>query len=83
MYNYKTYGTCASNILFDVKDGKVTNVQFVGGCRGNSKGVSNLVEGMEIDEVITKLKGTPCHGDTSCPDQLARALEIYKENNKN
>lgn len=78
---YKTHGTCSQAIQFDVDDdNKVRNVQFVGGCHGNTQGVSILVEGMDVDEVISKLKGIDCGGrGTSCPDQLARALEEYKE----
>jgi uncharacterized protein TIGR03905 len=78
---YQTHGTCSGSIQFDVTDdGKVCNVKFVGGCDGNSKGVANLVEGMPIDEVITKLKGISCgYKKTSCPDQLALALEQYKK----
>lgn len=75
---YTTKGTCSRKITFDVVDGKVTNVQFVMGCHGNTQGVSALVEGMDIHEVINKLKGIDCNGrGTSCPDQLAKALELY------
>ncbi|MBQ4558264.1 MAG: TIGR03905 family TSCPD domain-containing protein [Clostridia bacterium] len=81
MATYRTHGTCSRAINFDVVDGKVTNVEFIGGCAGNTNGVAKLVEGMEIDEVINRLKGIPCRGNTSCPDQLARALEEYKNNN--
>lgn len=76
MYEYKTSGTCSQLILFDVENGKVKNVQFIGGCNGNLKGISALVEGMDVSEVITRLEGTTCGGKaTSCPDQLARALK--------
>lgn len=75
---YTTKGTCSRKITFDVVEGKVTNVQFVMGCHGNTQGVSALVEGMDIHEVIDKLKGIDCNGrGTSCPDQLAKALELY------
>jgi len=80
MYSYRTSGVCSSQILFDVKDGKVTNVQFVGGCPGNTTGVAKLVEGMEVDEVIKRLEGIKCRPTTSCPDQLAKALKQYKQN---
>ena len=63
----------------DVVDNKVTNVQFVGGCTGNTQGVARLAEGRNIDEVIALLKGIQCRGGTSCPDQLARALEEIKQ----
>ena len=77
---YKTRGTCSRLIKFDVEDNKVKNVQFVLGCNGNTQGVSALVEGMDIHEVIKRLKGIDCNGrGTSCPDQLAIALEQYLE----
>lgn len=74
-YEYKTRGTCASKILLDVEDGIVRSVRFIGGCNGNTQGVAKLVEGMPVDEVITRLKGIRCGmKQTSCPDQLAEAL---------
>ena len=79
MYNYKTHGTCSRQINFDVVDGKLTNVNFVGGCNGNLQGIGALVEGMSVDEAIARLKGISCNGrPTSCPDQLATALLQYK-----
>ena len=79
-YEYKTKGTCSQRIFFDIEDGKVKNVQFQGGCNGNLKGIGSLVEGMDIDEVITRLEGTTCGmKPTSCPDQLAQALKKAKE----
>ena len=79
MYEYKTSGTCSQRILFDVEEGKVKNVQFIGGCNGNLKGIGALVEGMDIDEVIARLEGTTCGmKSTSCPDQLAQALKEVK-----
>ena len=83
MYSFKTKGVCAQQINFDVVDGKVTNVQFLGGCLGNTTGVAKLVEGMKVEDVITKLKGIKCRPTTSCPDQLAQALELYLEQTKN
>lgn len=75
---YITKGTCSREITFDVVDGKLHNVQYLGGCNGNLQGVSALVEGMEINEAIAKLKGIKCgFKQTSCPDQLATALEQY------
>ena len=77
--NYKTTGVCSMQIDFDVVDNKVTNVKFVGGCSGNTQGVSALVEGMDVDEVINRLSGIKCgFKSTSCPDQLATALKQYK-----
>ncbi|MCX6642807.1 MAG: TIGR03905 family TSCPD domain-containing protein [Candidatus Bathyarchaeota archaeon] len=79
---YQTSGTCSEKIQFNIADGKVTNVEFVGGCEGNSQGISKLVEGMEIGDVIARLKGIDCDGKgTSCPDQLAHALEDYVNEN--
>lgn len=73
---YKTSGTCAQMINYDIVDGKVTNVSFIGGCNGNLKGISQLVEGMAVEDVIAKLEGTTCgFKNTSCPDQLAKALK--------
>ena len=78
-YEYTTKGTCARQILFDIRDGKVCDVQFVSGCHGNTQGVAALVEGMDVDDVITRLKGIKCGSKpTSCPDQLAVALEAVK-----
>lgn len=74
-YEYKTCGTCSQRILFDIEDGKVKNVQFIGGCNGNLQGISKLVEGMDANEVIDRIKGIKCGmKPTSCPDQLATAL---------
>ena len=76
---YKTKGVCSQEITFDVQDNKLTNVQFVGGCAGNTQGVARLVEGMEVDEAIRRLDGIQCGPrPTSCPDQLARALKPFK-----
>lgn len=75
-YTYKTQGTCAREITFEVEDGKVKNVSFFGGCNGNLKGIGSLVEGMEVEEVIKRLEGLKCgFKPTSCPDQLAKALK--------
>ena len=75
-FTYKTKGTCSREIAFEVENGKVTNVQFFGGCNGNLKGISALVEGMSIDEVIARVEGITCGmKSTSCPDQLAQALK--------
>lgn len=80
-YEYQTNGTCSRSILFDVEDGKVKNVQFIGGCNGNLKGIGVLVEGMDIDEVISRVEGIHCGmKSTSCPDQLAQALKMAKSN---
>lgn len=78
-YEYKTKGTCSQKIFFDVENGKVTNVQFLGGCNGNLKGIAALVEGMDVDQVISRVEGIRCGmKNTSCPDQLAKALKEAK-----
>ncbi len=79
-FEYKTKGTCSQKILFDIRDGKVHDVEFISGCHGNTQGVAALVEGMDVDEVISRLKGIRCgRKPTSCPDQLAVALESAKK----
>ncbi len=75
MYEYKTKGTCSREISFDLKDGKIHDVHFVGGCNGNLQGIGALVEGMDVNEAISRLEGIRCGAkSTSCPDQLAQAL---------
>jgi len=75
-YEYKTSGTCSRKITFTVEDGKVSGVNFEGGCHGNLQGIAALVEGMDAAEAIKRIKGIKCGmKPTSCPDQLARALE--------
>ena len=82
MNTYITRGTCSRKIEFDVaEDNTLTEVRFIGGCPGNTQGVAKLVKGNNIDEVIALLKGIQCRMGTSCPDQLAIALEKYKEQN--
>ncbi len=76
---YKTNGTCSRIIEFEIEDDKVSGVSFQGGCNGNLKGIGKLVEGMPVDEVISRLEGIRCgFKSTSCPDQLAEALKEYK-----
>ena len=82
-YKYKTSGTCSQEIIIEIEKDIIKKENIVCGCAGNTKGISTLVEGMRIDDVIQKLKGIPCRDrGTSCPDQLARALEQIKEYNK-
>ena len=77
MGQYKTCGTCSREILYDVKDGKVYNVRFIGGCNGNLQGIAKLVEGMDVTTVVEKLGGIRCgYKETSCPDQLSKALQL-------
>ena len=79
-FECKTKGTCSQRIYFRVEDGKVYDVEFLGGCNGNLQGIGKLVEGMNVDEVITRLEGIRCGMKaTSCPDQLATALKKAKE----
>ena len=78
-FTYQPQGVCSVQIDFEVENGIVSNVRFTRGCNGNTQGIGALVEGMQIDEVIRRLKGTNCNGrGTSCPDQLARAVELSK-----
>ena len=80
MFQYNTQGVCSKCIYFDIEDNKIKNVSYVGGCNGNLKGISSLVEGMEINEAISRLEGITCGAKkTSCPDQLAKALIAYQE----
>jgi uncharacterized protein (TIGR03905 family) len=73
---YKTQGVCSQMINFDIEDNKVKNVAFIGGCNGNLQGISRLIEGMDVDEAISKIEGIQCgFKKTSCPDQLAKALK--------
>lgn len=85
-FSYKTQGVCSSKFIISIDDNKKTInwIKIIGGCAGNTAGISRLVEGMKIEDVIKKLKGIPCGmKGTSCPDQLTKALEKYiKEKNK-
>lgn len=75
-YEYKTTGTCSQRIFFEIEDGKLSHVEFLGGCNGNLQGIGRLVEGMEAEEVIKRLEGVHCGmKPTSCPDQLACAIK--------
>lgn len=74
---YKTRGTCSTSIELEIKDGLITKCAFTNGCRGNTTGLSRMVIGQKATEVMEKLRGIPCRGNTSCPDQLSRAIEQY------
>ena len=79
-FEYKTKGTCARAVIVDVEDGVITDCEFVGGCSGNTQGVASLVKGMKVEDAVSKIKGIKCGmKSTSCPDQLARALEEISE----
>ncbi|WP_125152770.1 TIGR03905 family TSCPD domain-containing protein [Clostridium rectalis] len=76
MYTYIPNGVCSRKINFDIRDNKIVKVEFTGGCDGNLKGISNLIEGMDAQEAIKRLKGLTCgNKNTSCPDQLSKAIE--------
>ena len=75
-YSYRTKGVCSQKITFNLENGIVTAVSFYGGCNGNLKGIGALIEGMEVNEAISRLEGITCGPkSTSCPDQLAKALK--------
>ena len=77
---YKTKGTCSSMIDIEMDGDIIKSVAFTGGCNGNLQGISKLVTGQKIDDVITKINGIRCGNKmTSCPDQLCRALEKLKD----
>jgi uncharacterized protein (TIGR03905 family) len=78
--SYETSGSCATRIDIEIEDGFIVGTEFVNGCAGNTQAVAALVAGMQVDEAIRRLKGIACQGDTSCPDQLARALEQTQTN---
>lgn len=78
---YQPKGVCSSAIDIEVSDGIIQSVAFTGGCNGNLQGISSLVKGMPVDDAISRLKGIRCgFKSTSCPDQLAQALESIKQN---
>jgi len=80
MFTYYTSGTCSRQIIFEVdENNKIHHLKFIGGCSGNLQGVSRLVEGRDIDEVQALLAGVICRNNTSCPDQLSKAIAAYKK----
>ena len=82
MYTYKTHGTCSVSIDLDIdENNRITYCQFNRGCRGNTAGLAKMVIGRDADEVKALLRGIPCRGDTSCPDQLSRAIEAWEQKN--
>lgn len=78
---YIPYGVCSRQIDFEIDNGIIKSVKFIGGCNGNLQGISKLCENRPIEEVITLLQGIKCRGNTSCPDQLSKALKKYLEEN--
>lgn len=84
IYNYITKGTCSREISVEIDDGKIKNVEFIGGCNGNTKGISAIIKDMDVYEAIKRCKGITCGSrGTSCPDQLAIALEEAVLSQKN
>lgn len=80
MFIYHTSGTCSRQIVFDVdNENKIHGVKFIGGCSGNLQGVGKLVEGRDIDDLEDLLSGIKCKNNTSCPDQLSKAIAAYKK----
>ena len=80
-YEYKPKGTCSQKMIFEIEGDKIQSLEVVGGCPGNLLGISRIVKGMTLDQVINTFEGTTCgRKPTSCPDQIAQALKQYKEN---
>ncbi len=77
MFTYKTHGTCSTAIDLEIHDGVISYCKIHNGCRGNTAGLAAMVIGQKADEVASKLEGIPCRGNTSCPDQLSRAIRAY------
>jgi len=75
LFSYETAGSCATRIDIEIEAGFIVSAEFIDGCAGNTKAIGALVRGMPVSEAVRRLKGISCQGDTSCPDQLARALE--------
>lgn len=79
-YRYRPQGVCSTEIIIEVENNIIKNLQVANGCNGNLKGIASLIKGMTIDDVISRLKGIKCGmKGTSCPDQIAKALEKIKE----
>ena len=79
-YRYRPQGVCSQEIVIDIYNGIVKDLKVIGGCSGNLQGIASLVKGRPVDEVIERLRGIKCgFKPTSCPDQIAKALEQYKK----
>ena len=76
---YETQGTCSVAIEYEVNNGILTSCRFIGGCPGNTQGVAKLATGRKAEEVAAMLEGIPCRGNTSCPDQLSKAIRAYHD----
>lgn len=80
MFTYFTSGTCSRQIIFEVdENNNLHSLKFIGGCSGNLQGVARLCEGKNIDEIEELLSGVKCRNNTSCPDQLSKAIAAYKK----
>ncbi len=79
MFTYQNHGTCSSQIELEIRDGVITHCKFIGGCRGNTEGLARMVIGQKAEEVASRLEGVPCRGNTSCPDQLSKAIRAYHD----
>ncbi len=80
-YEYKPKGTCSQKMIFEIEDGRITNLEVIGGCPGNLLGISRIVKGKTLEEVIAAFEGVTCgRKSTSCPDQIAQALKQFNEN---
>ena len=79
MFNYKCSGTCSTSIDLEIRDGIITFCRINDGCKGNTQGVAKLATGRNAEEIAAMLEGIPCHGNTSCPDQLSKAIRAYTE----
>ena len=79
MFTYFPKGVCSSRYDIEIEDNKIVSIAIQNGCRGNLQGISSLLKGMDIDDVIARMEGIRCRGNTSCPDQISKALRAYKE----
>lgn len=79
MFVYKTSGTCSTQIELEIRDGLITYCRFTNGCKGNTEGLARMVIGQKAEDVAERLAGVPCRGNTSCPDQLSKAIRAYHE----
>ena len=79
MFSYKTHGTCSTQIDLEIRDGIITYCKFTRGCTGNTEGLARMVVGQKAEDVAARLEGEPCRGNTSCPDQLSKAIRAYHD----
>lgn len=79
MFTYKTQGTCSTQIDLEIQDGIITYCKFTRGCKGNTTGLAKMVIGCKAEEVANRLEGIECRGNTSCPDQLSKAIRQYHD----